>query len=86
MFGDSVFEKYIYLDTGADKDEVLEQYRGTGCWWIEDKPENANVGSVVGLNSLLVDHDHNIHASLQDNVIRVRNWKDIYHIITGEKV
>ena len=51
MFGDSVFEKYIYLDTGADKDEVLEDYRDTGCYWIEDKPENADVGLSVGLNT-----------------------------------
>lgn len=84
MFGDSVFEKYIYLDTGADKDEVLEQYRDTGCYWIEDKPENADVGLSVGLNSLLVDHEHNINYA--GNATRVRNWKEIYNIVTGENV
>jgi FMN phosphatase YigB (HAD superfamily) len=83
MFGDSVFEKYIYLDTGADKDEVLEQYRNTGCYWIEDKPENADVGLSVGLNSILVDHDHN--ENYEGDAIRVRNWKEIYNIVTGEK-
>ena len=83
MFGDSVFEKYIYLDTGADKDEVLEQYRDTGCYWIEDKPENADVGLSVGLNSLLVDHEHN--EDYAGDAIRVRNWKEIYNIVTGEK-
>ena len=40
LFGPTVFEKYTYLDTGADKDEVLEEYRNTGCFWIEDKKEN----------------------------------------------
>lgn len=83
MFGDSVFEKYIYLDTGADKDAVLEQYRDTGCWWIEDKPENADVGLSVGLNSLLVNHDHNRDYTGQ--ATRVYNWKDVYNLITGEK-
>ena len=84
MFGDSVFEKYIYLDTGADKDEVLEQYRDTGCYWIEDKPENASVGRAVGLNSILVDHEHNRDYS--GKAVRVKNWKEIYEHITGEKI
>ena len=44
LFGPTVFEKYTYLDTGADKDEVLEEYRNTGCFWIEDKKEN-NISS-----------------------------------------
>ena len=82
MFGPSVFEKYIYLDTGADKDEVLEEYRGTGCYWIEDKPENALVGKNVGLNPILVDHTHNQGQCAE--VTRVQNWKEIYNIVTGE--
>jgi len=84
MFGDTVFEKYVYLDTGADKDEVLEEYRDTGCWWVEDKPENADCGIGVGLNSLLVDHDHN--RDYTGEAVRVTNWREIYTIITGEKV
>lgn len=84
MFGDTVFEKYVYLDTGADKDDVLEDYRDTGCWWIEDKPENADVGLSVGLNSILMDHDHN--QSYKGGAARVRNWREIYNIITGEIV
>jgi len=82
MFGPSVFEKYVYLDTGADKDHVLEDYRGTGCWWVEDKPENADVGASVGLNSILVDHEHN--RGYEGKAVRVRNWREIYDMITGE--
>ena len=84
MFGDTVFEKYVYLDTGADKDEVLEEYRDTGCWWVEDKPENADCGIGVGLNSLLIDHEHN--RDYTGEAVRVSNWREIYTIITGEKV
>ena len=83
MFGPSVFEKYIYLDTGADKDEVLKQYKDTGCWWCEDKPANAVAGTVVGLNSILIDHPHN--QDFDDtklNVTRVKNWQEIYNLIT----
>ena len=81
MFGDSVFEKYIYLDTGADKDEVLEQYRDTGCYWVEDKPQNVDCGINMGLDGILVAHDHNIDYI--GSATRVTNWKEIYDIVTG---
>ena len=82
MFGDSVFDKYIYLDTGADKDEVLEDYRDSGCYWIEDKPQNVDTGIEMGLDGILVAHDHNAdYTGIAD---RVTNWKDIYELITGE--
>lgn len=81
MYGDTVFEKYVYLDTGADKDEVLEDYRDTGCWWIEDKPENVEVGMNVGLKGILMDHHHN--QAYTGKAIRVPNWKEIYKIVTG---
>tara|TARA_B100000497_G_C7591454_1_gene355649 strand:- start:352 stop:936 length:585 start_codon:yes stop_codon:yes gene_type:complete len=80
LFGDSVFERYVYLDTGADKDEALAEYNGTGCYWVEDKPENAEVGLDNGLQSLLVAHDHN--TDYDGSAHRVRNWKEIYNILT----
>jgi FMN phosphatase YigB (HAD superfamily) len=82
MFGDTVFEKYVYLDTGADKDEVLEFYKGTGCYWIEDKPENVDVGIKLGLDGILVNHEHN--KEYTGTAKCVRNWKEIYNIVTGE--
>ena len=81
MFGDSVFDKYIYLDTGADKDEVLEDYRDSGCYWIEDKPQNVDTGIEMGLDGVLVAHDHN--ADYNGTAKRVANWKEIYDIVTG---
>lgn len=82
MFGPSVFEKYIYLDTGADKDNVLEEYRESGCYWIEDKPENVDTGIELGLDGILMMHEHNKNYNGTADV--VRNWKEIYNIITGE--
>ena len=84
MFGDTVFEKYVYLDTGADKDEVLREYQGTECYWVEDKPENVDVGINLGLNGILVSHDHN--TSYAGSAKIVNNWKEIYEIITGENI
>lgn len=81
LFGETAFEKFIYLDTGEDKDEVLDNYRNTGCYWVEDKPENATCGANLGLNSLLMAHNHNEEPL--DGVTRVQNWKEIYELITG---
>lgn len=83
LFGKTAFEKFIYLDTGEDKDSVLELYRDTGCWWIEDKIDNALAGLNVGLKPLLMEHGHNMdfeHAEIP----RVINWRDIYNRIVGE--
>lgn len=79
LFGDSVFERYVYLDTGADKDEELEYYKDTGCLWVEDKPENAMCGVKFGLDSILIEHEHNKGFS-HDEVRKVRNWKEIYEM------
>lgn len=82
MFGPSVFESFVYLDTGADKDEALEQYRNSGCYWVEDKPENAILGRDIGLESILVAHDFNDVEGI-DEIPRAKNWKEIYEIIAG---
>lgn len=81
IFGDAI-ETIICLDTGADKDEALEPYRNTGMWWIEDKPQNADCGHNLGLSSLLVEHGHNMTHTCNYPV--VKNWKEIYEIITKE--
>lgn len=81
LFGDTAFEKYVYLDTGADKDEELAVYKDTECYWVEDKPENARVGKNLGLDAILMAHTFN--ADVND-IPRVKNWKEIYNIIVGE--
>ena len=82
MFGPTVFESYVYVDTGADKDEALEPYRNTGCWWIEDKVENAVLGRTLGLDSILVNHPFNKDSFVGD-MPRCNNWKEIYETIVG---
>ena len=80
MFGPSVFEKYPYLDTGADKDEALAEYKDTQCYWVEDKIKNAEVGYDLGLKSILVEHTHNKDYS-NSNIPVLKNWKEIYNSI-----
>ena len=81
IFGPSVFETFIILGTGDDKDEALAPYKDTKCWWIEDKPENAQVGYYAGLDALLMHQPHN--AIMSGMFKRVYNWKDIYERVTG---
>jgi FMN phosphatase YigB (HAD superfamily) len=81
LFGDTAFEKYIYLDTGADKNEALEVYKDTECFWIEDKVENVDLGMKLGLDGILMQHTFN--ADYAGDARVVRNWKEIYEIIVG---
>lgn len=80
MFGNTAFEKYTYLDCGADKDEALEEYKDTGCYWVEDKPANCEAGKKVGLNSIIMSHTHNMGYN---GCVRVSSWKEIYNMIVG---
>lgn len=81
LFGETAFEKFIFLDTGADKDEALEPYRNTNYFWIEDKIINAQVGYNLGLKSLLMEHGHNMDAATP--FPKVKNWREVYDIIVG---
>ena len=84
LFGTSAFERIVCLDTGADKEEALEEYEGTGCYWLVDKPENAIAGYRAGLRSLLVEHGHNMHH-YHEGITIVKNWKEIYQLITDQE-
>ena len=79
LFGATVFESIVCLETGADKDQALEPYRDSGCYWVEDKIENADVGYALGLRSILMEHGHNMNHECPYPV--VKNWKEIYSII-----
>lgn len=81
LFGKTAFDKFVFLDTGADKDRILERYRDTNCYWVEDKIDNAEVGHQYGLQSLLMEHGHNMQYDNPD-IPRVKNWAEIYQIIT----
>jgi len=81
LFGNTAFEKFIILDTGADKDRALSYYKDTGYYWVEDKIDNACVGHELGLRSLLMEHGHNMDYE-HPEIPRVKNWAEIYKIIT----
>jgi hypothetical protein len=82
VFGDAI-ESVICLATGADKDDALMPYKDSGLYWLEDKPENADVGHRLGLRSILIEHGHNMHHQCSYDL--VKNWREIFEIITNNK-
>jgi FMN phosphatase YigB (HAD superfamily) len=80
LFGGTVFENFIILDTGAHKDAALAEFHGTNLWWIEDKWSNAKKGLEFGLRPLIYNHTYN-QKFYDKNITRVNNWKHIYQII-----
>lgn len=81
LFGTAI-QDVVCLETGADKDDVLVKYQDRGLFWIEDKPENAFTGKTFGLKPILVEHEHNMDTV---GIPIVKNWKDIFTMITGDE-
>lgn len=86
LFGPTAFTRLVCLDTGAHKDEALEEYKDTGLYWVEDKMENAVTGQRLGLKPILMEHGFNMNDEVPEGMYKALNWKDIYEHITGEKV
>ena len=82
LFGETAFEKVICLDTGADKHDALFPYKDSGCFWIEDRADNALVGQKLGLRAILMEHGFNMYEYHPD-IPLVKNWKDVFEIITS---
>lgn len=85
VFGDAI-DRIVFLDTGADKDDMLEEWRGSELLWVEDKFENAKLGIDMGLQSILIEHDFNVDQgdkAREAGITVVRTWKEIYDIATG---
>jgi hypothetical protein len=76
------FKEVVCLDTGADKDEILQEYgaKYPGAYWIEDKPENVNWGIDAGLEGVLMEHGHNMDYT--GDAFVVKNWEEIYKLVT----
>ena len=85
LMGDA-FIDVICLDTGADKNKILKDYgiKYPNNYWIEDKPENVDWGIDAGLKGILIEHGHNMEYKGSATI--VKNWEDIYNIITQKEI
>lgn len=79
LFGNAI-EDVICLETGSPKYDALLPYKDSEMYWIEDHVGNANAGHELGLNVLLMEHGYNMHAGHQ--YPKVKNWLEIYNLIT----
>jgi hypothetical protein len=80
LFGKDTFIEVTCLATGADKDDALAKYAGSGMYWVEDKPVNALAGAKVGLKPILMEHGFNMNNK---DFPLAKNWKEIYEIVSG---
>lgn len=81
LFGD-VFD---FIDCSLDHTQgkekyLIDKYHKKGYYWVEDSVSNAVSGEKAGLKSILMDHPYNKNW----NGIRVKSWKEIYHIIVND--
>ena len=80
VFGKNTFRNIVCLDTGADKyDHLWLHYAGYEHFWLEDKPENAYHGKLVGMKPILIEHGHNMDNT---DFPLAKTWEDVYNIIT----
>jgi phosphoglycolate phosphatase-like HAD superfamily hydrolase len=80
LFG-SCFSKFIFLDVSERKNKILNSYKNSDLFWIEDKFENALDGLNVGLKPILMKHDYSNQIK-HNKIMMVNSWKEIYEIIT----
>lgn len=79
LFGDAI-QDVVCLDQGSEKDLILEPYRDSNLFWVEDKYENFLTGLRLGLNSILMRQDHNRNQRIRRGLV-AHNWQEIYQIV-----
>jgi hypothetical protein len=77
LFG-PIFSSYQFVGLGQKKAEILESYKDSNYFWLEDKYEEALTGKKFGLNVALMEHSYNLSVT---DIPRVRNWQEYYHYV-----
>jgi 5'(3')-deoxyribonucleotidase len=83
LFGKTAFERLTLCGHSSNKQELLKEYEGTGCFWIEDLHKNLRYGVDLGMRGILMDRHYNQYDEDFPHV-RVETWKEIYEEITGK--
>ena len=85
LFGHDAFQDVIATDMydPNSKRSFLSKYKDNGYFWIEDKPSNAELGSELGFDTLLMEHGYNENYVPKNKMRGVKSWADICDIILG---
>lgn len=83
LFGKTAFERLTLCGNSKNKKSILEEYRGTDCFWIEDLTTNLRWGVEVGMRGILMDHHYNREDVVDFPHRRVTSWKEIYDEIVA---
>jgi 5'(3')-deoxyribonucleotidase len=85
LFGKTAFERLILCGSSTNKEELLKEYKGTNCFWLEDLTKNAKYGLENDMRCILMTHHYNENDTLDSRIKRVHNWKEIYSLIEGSE-
>ena len=84
LFGD-IFHEVTCVPDHENKTKYLSEYKDSECIWVEDHVKNAINGHDLGLRSIIMSHDANLHLD-HDGIHRVHTWKEIYESINRHRV
>ena len=79
IFGKGVFIEIDCVGAFKSKEHILNQYKDSGCYWIEDDIKNAELGKSLGLQPILMLHSYNKDKHYRG--IKVNTWREIYQNI-----
>jgi uncharacterized HAD superfamily protein len=79
----------VCTESSKAKKPILEEYKDSRLYWVEDKVSNAIMGHELGLRSILVNHTYNLNYEEnplnKPQYLRVNNWKQIYDIVVDSE-
>lgn len=85
LFGKGIFQSINCIGLNNCKRKYLEKYAGSNCFWVEDKPSNAELGLEFGLRPILMHHSYNELYKEKEGVYRVKDWNDLLEYIMKEE-
>lgn len=80
VLGDT-FAHVHCTDTFAEKSQYLSMYPPS--WWVEDHPENAQLGLAFGHSCMLMNQPYNQHAH-DAQIMRVSSWPEAGMIMLSQ--
>jgi len=83
IFGSSAIKKIDCVTKSANKEAILAQYAGSGAPWVEDLYSNVLMGRKVGLTPYIMDHWYNRQSEEEKDIVRVKNWANMYERIVS---